>query len=549
MGEELVLANLSVDAEGVVQGISEGNRAFDQGEAGLVKYGQANMVAQESGGSLLGTLLRLSSVVWLVVKVMSLLGVSSTAAATGMGILGITLTGVTIAGVLAFAAAIAAVLAVLAAVAAVIGTVVALLGTLVGQIIVNTDAWKTMTGAIEDWYLWLIKGENTLERVSRKMKDFGAAATLTQLEELAALTKQREEMQDQISLIRTELGQGLIEVTTLTESMIAKMPPWLQTMVRIFRPEDMTLPAVMAALEADLIINRERSDELFRSLQKVIAAKDIAAATGAAFPGAAGPTPPTRRAGGEAASVLGLTGPLEFASQAQAAGEEMRGLHAELRAGVINIKQFEAAIDTFAEKLQFLGMTFEEAQQFAASFGVQLEGVTDIPLDPTPWENYLASLDAATEKSQIKVTLLSSAMSAFASSLSTQLTNGGFSFKMLMADLLKAMVPVFIALGSQAAVRAYLGEPHLWAVAQFAFAAAGAAAVAAAALGGGGAGAAEPGLGPGRRAEAALETGGSRGPGASITIVVQGSLIGTNPDDLARDLGRLIETNQGDGSR
>lgn len=539
MAEELVLSNLRVDSSGVVSGVNETNAALTRGDAALRKFG----TVQTSLGANTALLTsRLTSARLALVTLGRAFGITSL-------ILGV-----------AFA-----------------------LSGLVKELITNTNWFKRLKEAVTDWWLEMVKGETSLDRLSRKLKEFGSGAVISNINQAKELVKRLQELRRQMHPVRELAALGSAEATSLID--IGRVGG-AATPTSSPAPLD---PLAMAVAKAEVISTQREMNKLIDSLEE-------AGVTGVeAFGLIRRAVPPTREeikkfqdiaaegilGDGGLSSIIGkpasvseliafferldklasegIGGPEtglrgesdlaridRFFSMAGLPPPEMifnaiKEVDDAVRAIMGNIAflsegQVHSAIGSLAGQYEALGLSADEA-------AARIKALTDIALNKSAWEEFTESIQKSVSAAKLAVDLLNAALNAFVSSLASQLLSGSLSVKKLMAAMLESLVPVLLAYAALALVKGIIFEDaRSLAAAGIAFAAAIAAASAARALGGSGG--------------QSTSTGAS---GTSATNAVEGSprqLIKVNvtgfvgdEDALARDIARWIATAQTDGSR
>lgn len=174
------------------------------------------------------------------------------------------------------------------------------------------------------------------------------------------------------------------------------------------------------------------------------------------------------------------------------------------------------------------------------------------------WQAFWEVMAEGSEMQRIQMDALLIGTAGIGNALAEGAISGRKAMKEALAGMLKDMARMLmvraiesLAVGILASTpygqMLGLGPPEPYFAAAAKFAAGGlAAGVAARAIGSSaGGGSSRGGSGGGRGADSGMAARG----GSNITIIVQGSMIGTNPDSLARDLNRLITTNKTDGAR
>lgn len=477
MADDLVLARLSVDPSGVVSGINTSDVAFRRGEKSLNAFGTSAQTVTGKLFNMRGAMLRLAGAFGVIGLVTSL--------AVG-------------------------------------------LSRLVTDLITSTTWFKNLKEAVTDWWMEMVKGEDALGRMARKMKDLtggtGITSAAESMDKLRELVKKRQEL-----------------ISTMGSSD----------------------PLLMKTALADVKAFNIAINESIAKLQKLgFTASEIGAMTGAAFtPGLAAPGGATGGKGG--GKPAGPAPPDLFGILGIPSSEEMAKRFNDLQDAARLLQEIKASLPgDLADKglqnlisgFQDLGLTLEQVKETLSALGFEMTEVSaamedmqpQLEVSTTAWDDFLASLEQATEKGAMGVGLVQTAMNQFVGSMTTALATGKFSFKKFFAEMLMAMVPVLLGYAAMLTVMgiAFGSAAHL-AAAGVAFAGAAAAAAAARALGGGGGEQGARGGGGG----GSVGGGGSISRNQTVTVIVHGSLLGVGGEDaLARDLNRLITTAREDGS-
>lgn len=172
---------------------------------------------------------------------------------------------------------------------------------------------------------------------------------------------------------------------------------------------------------------------------------------------------------------------------------------------------------------------------------------TSLEVARESWDDFKTFVMDGIQPLQLAIASIQTAMGAFVSGMSEALLRGKFSFRQFMADMLASLVPVLLGYGALGLVAGFLGNPAGFKAAGIAFAAAVAAAAAARALGGGGV--SERGSSGGAGGGAAAGAQGGPETERTLTIVFNNStLMGTDPDNLARNIAKIVRTASADGA-
>jgi len=504
VAESLVLANLIVDPSGVVAGIKQSNAALGQGDAALKKFGDGQR---------------------------------------GLG----NATDLVINRMFSFRAALVAVTRVLG-IGAVILTLANALKDLVVDLVTSTEWFKSAKSAVTDYWMALAHGEDTIQRTARHMKDLlsgtgidSATGTVAKLDELK---QKRKELVDQMSstpkgLARMLMGEDLEAVNKGIDDLTVKMLKM-----------GATAKQVGSVTEVQNLFTRLGAGG---TLQPGTSAN---LKTGEIEPPAA-PLKNQEALASETASIQALNLIIfENARARQLSSSQLTDQLQLYKEGQFAIEWFGAAIGavdsttgTFSETLNLNAGAWESVGDAAKDSAAMVASASSTISES------MAEAQKASELYQAALDVSTQSASMFASGLAEAAVTGSVSWKKLIGDMLMNMGTMLLAMSLVATVRALLGEENQWATAVYSAIAATVVLGFARAMGAGRGGASSGGGGVGG--------GWSRGGNAatasdskpllshnkpSMTINVQGSIIGTDPDNLARDLARLINTAQADGS-
>lgn len=262
--------------------------------------------------------------------------------------------------------------------------------------------------------------------------------------------------------------------------------------------------------------------------------------------------PEKRKAPPTPFQTAGIASPAEVVAQLSQVKAAIQAISAAQHSGAISIDLYNTGIENLQGSLVKIGLTGEQIATVFHQFGAELLDVT-----PKFSEGQIAISDFADtlDRTQLFMEAFTLALNQLGDALATSLVEGGSNLKKAIANILKDLARMFItyglaqlALGIMASTpwgAAVLGEPSgYFRAAAAAFAVGIAAGVASRAVSGTGGGSGGGGRSGGGRGLALAGAGG----GQSVTIVIQGSLIGTDPDNLARDLRKLMRTAEAEGA-
>lgn len=575
MAEKVVIAEFEVDADGVVQGVGETKRALAEGEGALVRLEQTS---DRSAGTIAEVAKAVGKVAAATVLVTRGQGILSLAfGATARGAMALA-RGIGFVKLGLFAAGITAAVAAAGLLIAGIVAIVAILPTLAFQIIANSEAFQRLKAAVADWHAWLVRGERTLARLNRNMAEFSRRTILGEVQALRELVKQRAEAARQLEQLTASGGQevtrpglGTLAGAGVAASLLGLLPGGAAGIAREASTE--TVRASMEALRQGIAQTSAEIDEMIRRFVALgFTLEDIRTETGATLTGVLDPAQAISAAisnilalteadrqiiarqeamnrqaagffqGGALPPVLteagGIFQPDQFAVEVERLNQALMALQrnqAEI-AGV----QIDQALQNIAKGFVRIGFSAEEAAERIRSFGFEFEEVT---LDP--WIEFIERLAAGADKSVLKVQALQSAMAVLGDTVAKVGQGGGITFRGFAADVLNATAQMLFAFGAALIAKGFLTDNPVYIQQGIIAGAAGVAAAAAAGAlsrqGGG------PGGGGSRRSVGGGGTGS--GVSRSVTVVVQGSLMGTDRNELARELKRLIATAEQDGAR
>jgi hypothetical protein len=542
-GGNLVLASLTIDSNGVVGGIASSTQAFQQGEAALKKFGTSQSTLGINTDKLVSRLTGFKQAFLSLTSVISVSG-----------------------AVLALASA---------------------LRTLITDLVSSTTWFKKASDTATDWYNAIVKGETASQRLTRQLQEMNKAAGITndkldQQAHLNILLEKRQELMDKMTGVDKAKASATAVATTMSipgghllgaagalffggpggggppsaealgvmqhnlDEINKEIGVTQSKLAGTFRSES-DIAAETKRIAAETKAWRDEAQKINDAAGLFMAQMDSAEQSVKEFQEFFG----ADTGEGKAFAFAGISDPAEFAGQMQSIQQSINVLNESFGQGRITAEQYDLGLHNLTDKLVALGFTAEESNAKLQEFGASLTLVR--PPETDPWIDWQNSVTSALTAAQLKADLAASAMSAFAGTMTSAFTGQPTSLKKFLANMLEAMVPVLVGYGSIALVAALLGDHSKFAVAGIAFAAAAAAGAAAKALGGGG-GSVSGDRGGGHHGRggeiaAPLTTGVQAPNNPAVTIVVQGSMIGTDPDNLARDLTKLINTATNDGAK
>ena len=262
--------------------------------------------------------------------------------------------------------------------------------------------------------------------------------------------------------------------------------------------------------------------------------------------------------------ILGIASPEDLAAELAGIEDAMNSLASfEIFSGIDDLtfgledstlaaERYSIAIDNIESSLDRLGFTAEEIMKIFTEFGLHATGVTEKVTKSFKElvEDWVKNLS----KAQAAFDLFQAALVGIGNAIADAFLEEGVSMKQAIADMLKTiarMAIVYAVLFAAAGVAAstgfggavLAGSPGQFFAAAALFAAVGAAAgLASKALGGG---SESRGRGGGRR----NDFDPNKNRGTNIEITIEGSLIGSDPNELGRSISAWITKAQEDGAR
>lgn len=495
MADTLVLASLQVDASGVVSGMGASNRALGQGERALENFGRSGKRVESMTGLLVTKMFSLRSALLAVTRVLGIAGI-----------------------VLALAHAVV---------------------SLTKEVITSTTWFKQAAAAVTDWWQALVHGEDSLGRLSRKLEEHSKG---TGVESIGGDLKRMQEL--------------LEKRATLP---LARTPE--EVRVRRIELEKYNKEIEQLAINLGKVGISARQVGALEDFQRAIAqGQGGALKSGTTVDMTTGELVPQRTLDKEAAEEAKKRAEaLRRLTQAQTAANAAALIgRNESMAQLMAVDDWMVALRQLQDQAEGLvpgvALMADEMQIFSDMIK-QADANTKAWMDSLSGfeEQFFASFSGL-DPALAQFDLFNAALQGVAQTMATTLVHGTEDGKRAIAGLLEqisamcftySLMFAAMAIGATtvAGAAALGGTPSQFGKAAAGFAAAGVAAgLAARALGGGGGGGREGGGGGGA-------AGAQAAPASArtLTIVVQGSVIGTDPDDLARELLRLQRTATGDG--
>ncbi len=547
MAESLVLANLVIDPSGVVRGIAVAEGAMAKGEKNLKKYDKGARGA--AGGT------------DLLVGKMTTMRPAISRLAGKIGIAGLAI------AALGFA-----------------------LNKLIIPFITQTRWFKKMKIAIVDWSQAVIFGEGATGRLARNMANLhnenktGVTTTAELIDKLQRLTKTREDLEiimsgapsaleqlvipQDIGLIDREINATMRKLTDLGNTvkeikenagLFGKFPreetftpKEIQGATDQKTPADRAkemslLTAAMKLLNQQQRVNGANQDLLADGTENLRSKMEALKATAEEFAASGIPEH-------DMWAKLGILDPRAFKSEMDEVTAKMAFLQQNM-GDVGDANQYDLAIQNVRTQLMGMGKDAFEADEIIRKLGGTIKEVSEMGFDlDAAFLNFKKSASVA----QAKFQSFQVAVAGVSNAVAESLFKGGKGMKKAIAEMLLDMAKLMItyavmnvALGMLASTgygQLFLGgtaKQFFTAAAKFAVVAAIAGAGSAALGGGGGGGEGEGGRDSSVLRGPTVTPGGAAFP--NVTINVQGSILGTDPNELARDLAELLKTAGDDG--
>ncbi len=363
-----------------------------------------------------------------------------------------------------------------------------ILRDLTTRVLDNIEGWKTFKTTLDDAFHSMVLGEATVDRLNRKMKELAVTA--------------------QIGIFGADLGEQIENALALRGSIAEQIAG--------------TDSGALGA-PARLLILKENLREVDASLGGLLRRFEQIGGNRVLLEEAFGPLPDTL--GAVARTMITVSGAVERAQRA------FGGLGDELR-------DFTELGNALHGPITGLGVAFNDAADGVHIWREETLGMTDaLP----PLIEMMEQLDNTLTTASLQFEVMVGLANQFASSVAGAFSGATLTFKTFVGGMLRMLGTTLLAWGALAVITSYYtGHPGF--PVAFATIAAGVAALAAgAALGGGGAAAPQPGT----QAVAGSAGGGRITP--NVAIFVEGSLLGTSREELARQITQLVREGQADG--
>jgi hypothetical protein len=532
MAEKIVLAELTIDSDGVVSGVATATGSFDQGGQAMESLGKKS----ETTGGLLSVF---TNRVFDLKK--GMLGLARVLGITGL----------------------------------LIGIAVAI-KRLTVEVISNTEWFKLLKEAVVDWWLALLKGESAVERLNRKLLAAGAGGISSTIEKLRELKKLQEEINRLQGATAQPAGfraglPGPFGIPTPTFTPATGKPS--ETFFKVLGIEaeqaQRKVNDLIRTMELFGLTQKEIADEfglIFRDVGAAPEALDIFKTAGIPSPEdfdqIMGQIKATKNAL-EILAVVGRGAPVDLTGALANLRTEFEALNipnveeifheldVAIEGGGISTEQMAIAMDTLMKRAEAAGFTMEQLKEVFGEFvkNLDVEKLTAFEEGMLRLSESLSLGGAAVEAIQIGA-------AGAANVLAQALLEGGVSLREAITQILKDLARLFLtygflflALGIAAKTPwgRFLdptGGKHFFKASAIMFAGAAIAAAASAALGGRGEG--------GETATGNVPRGAPGDVGVTrtrplIIINVEG-FVGSE-DELARKLSRSISFAQEDGAR
>lgn len=425
-----------------------------------------------------------------------------------------------------------------------VGGFVFALGQMVAAQITATSWFKSLKESAEDFFRALAFGESDVERFSRKASEAMKAAGVTTAEELKArIAGLREAIEKEEALLQ---GHSVAQ----TKSFLRNLTTAYFQPSKYLSEEALKLPPTDAQIvdfKKNIVVLKAALAEATEAYNKMgaAAAKAMAPAIDTG-----GPSDPR--------SLEGLTGPSRFdapsSREAKQAAEDASDAFSsvsksldlylgELQAGVITQDEFMVAVDRGVKTLQDFGFSMTEIGTIGA-----VQFAEDIKALTADLEDLAAQLELNAYYFQLVSQVASAAADA---GLISQKRLFQVRQALLAADAAQHAIYEYAAAAGAAAIYDYRGAAlHYLAAGLYTAAAAfhGVAAIkgpptSRGAGGGGGGSFAQSGL------QTPTDTVRESAPNQQITIIVEGSMIGSDPNAIARWLAEITNKARRDGMR
>lgn len=497
MAEQVVLADLRINSAGVAQGISQANQAFASGQRGLQNFGRSASQAAGFTDTLTTKLFSLRSI--------------ATKLGAGFGIAGA-----------AFAAANA-------------------LFDLGKQLVMSTTFMKNLAEAATDLWKKLVEGEEVIGRLARKSEEFWKGTGVNSMQEnLRKQDELRQKSFEGFNMVAKE-GEATAEQWRAAAADIdAAKKGLVQLQIEAAKTGKIPLgPEARAAARA-------MGGPLQSGVSAVSLGEDLGK-FGTSSEVLQQQNEKRKEAIKLAREEADITSTLNAIIFENAQARQL--YNSAVEEALSPAERNKAILDVTAEAMERAkGVTELTGEAFAAlsdSFGEMNERIKEMQ------EELVKLAEAMT-----KVDIFQSAAIGFAQVIAESFSSSSKTMRRALHDMLADLAKMYfvkaienVALGIMASTpwgqTAGLGDPapyfasaKLWGLAAVA-----AGSASAAIGGGGGGGGSRGGGGGGGLASAAAGRGGP-----NVTIVINGSLMGTNRDELARELKGLLEKAEDDGA-
>ena len=477
MAEEVTLARLRVDSSGVTTGVNKAGQSLKRGGADVQRFGDKTKAAAASSQGFVGRVFDMKTAL--------------TTFAGAVGVVGIA----------------------------------SIIATMTRNLLANSEAFKTTTAALRDFFGEFVLGETIVDRVGRKLTTAleEAQIKIPELDIKAAIARTTEfiaktELQrDAVAQTRKELiEQGF--VLGRTSRTLKEINTDLGT---FFVMVGKNRPAV-----SDLDLKIDDFNVAIRGASGQLQQMFI-------------------DLGNVRAAAVTVTSPLQ-ALQDSIAGTKI---------ATVAVGQSLIAVDPFVNQISD---SFNRQLRIQRDLNAELRKYS-LRLQTLPQLAGLAKtgteeLNETVEQTQVAFSALAIGMQAAGAAAAQAFLEAGVSTRDLFTQVLKDLSRAMIIKGFEYTAYAIAaatgigsatlgGTPSQFGTAAGKFFAIGALAGAGARAGGSasGAGAGEPLGGPFAAPTAATA------PVQNITVIVEGSLLGTTPEQLGRDLGDLVNRGIRDG--
>ena len=403
----------------------------------------------------------------------------------------------------------------------VVGLVTALafaLKGLVSDLVENTTWFRNASAAVTDWWNALAKGETASQQFVRHLKEIGEGTGIKfipeMVEDLRKLNQARYKAYD----AAIEAGKGQQVANAIFEQAAAPIQALIDKLHEAGASYDQLRASGLAPNQIKLTQGPELGPGNYAGAVEFAAAQTERAAAAA-------------KAWAASISVM--------LPDVQVLGNEMAVANE-------NSDFFDRNNIAFLEEFDsWMTRTSGDTAQLTAAMNANADA--GARMGDTIREKIIASLTYAA----LKVQTLNMAFQAIGQAIGAAATAGGSSSKAFFGEILRGLAAVLAAWGALLIADGIESNNYGKVAAGVLAIAAGVAASAAAAKYGGSGESSSGGGGRGRgetqnNQTANLSATANR---PAVTINIQGSMFGTDLDNLARDVSRLINTAQSDGAR